>query len=105
MFSETEFHQFADKTLALLLEIFELADGEGALEPELEASGLSVQLPAGKSYLISKHAASKQLWVASPVSGGLHFVHQEDGSWRLKDGRELTAFVREEIAALSGIAL
>lgn len=105
MLIETEFHKIADATLIALLDVLEAADLDGELESEFEAGALCVQLPSKKQYLISKHVTSRQLWVASPISGGLHFIYQSDGTWRLNNGRELTAFVRAEIAALSGVKL
>jgi frataxin len=102
MLTETEFHIAADTFLTSLFDTLDALDSD--LEPELEQGSLSMTFENGKQYLINKHAPSRQLWVASPISGGLHFAYS-DGSWVLKDGREILALVRGEIFQLSGISL
>jgi iron donor protein CyaY len=96
------FDKTANATLENLLERIEAADTQGVLDAELEAGALSVALPNGKQYLITKHAPSAQLWLASPMSGGLHFSPRGD-EWVLADGRTLDATVRAELCQLAGV--
>lgn len=100
--NESDYHRLADATLDRFADALEAADEEGALEVELEGVVLTIDLPAGKQYLISKHAPSKQLWVSSPVSGGLHFSYK-DAIWQLPDGRTLESVVAGELSTLAGV--
>ena len=99
MQSETEFHQRADSTLEQLESMLEVA-----LDAELMGGILTIELPSGRQYLISKHGASGEIWVSSPASGGLRFGWR-GGVWALPDGRELFELVTSEIESLAGVAL
>lgn len=93
---ESDFHRLADRELAALSDALEEADAKGLLELEEQGGVLTVQLNGGKSYVISKHGPSCQIWLSSPVSGGLHFAH--DGArWKLADGRELRSLLAAEL--------
>lgn len=96
MLTETEFHRRADATLTTLAQGLEPAYEAGDLE-ELELSGgiLTIET-AGKTLVVSKHAASQEIWLASPTSGGLHFPYK-DGIWQLADGRTLTGVLSIEL--------
>jgi frataxin len=98
MLDETDFHRRADATLAAILDQLEPRYEAGALE-ELELQGgiLTIRTDAGRSFVVSKHAPSRQLWLASPLSGGLHFAARDHGQWQLSDGRELVAHLLGEL--------
>lgn len=100
--NETEFHHFADVTLTALLDVLEASDQSGALEVEYQNGALSVILPSGKQLLISKHAPSKQLWLSSPVQGGLHFDYK-NGEWQLANGLTLKQALMQDLAALANL--
>lgn len=101
MLSETEFHVQADKTLRAFEAALEEAHATGAVDIELTGDILTIELPGGKYYLLSKHAATRELWVSSPRSGGLHF-HWREG-WFLRDGRALVGVVNDELQQLAGV--
>lgn len=63
---------------------------------------MTIDLPSGKQLLISKHGVTKQLWLSSPVSGGLHFSFKDE-AWSLADGRTLTQVLSQELKNLAGI--
>lgn len=69
---ESQFHTLSDQWFT---RIFDALEGLDALEVEYGQGILTVETSAGKTFVVSKHAPSKQLWLASPVSGGLHFPH------------------------------
>jgi len=98
---ETRFHAIADATLAHCFDQLEDAFEAGEIE-ELELQGgiLTIVTGTGRTFLVSKHSPSRQLWLASPVSGGLHFsfVEQEQ-CWRLPDGSNLYDLLRAELSA------
>jgi frataxin len=98
MLDETDFHRRADTMLAAILDQLEPRYEAGALE-ELELQGgiLTLRTDAGRCFVISKHAPSRQLWLASPFSGGLHFTADATGQWQLADGTELKALLLKEL--------
>ncbi len=50
----------------------------------------------GKQWVISKHAPTMQIWLSSPMSGGLHFSYH-NGAWALSDGQALIPLLAQEI--------
>jgi CyaY protein len=97
---EKRYHAIADATLMHCFDQLEDAFESGVIE-ELDLQGgiLSIQLPNKRTYLLSKHAPSLQLWYASPISGGLHFSFFEgEQHWHLPDGRLLYDILRGELA-------
>ncbi len=96
---ETTYQQRATATLARLAEALEPAYDSGALdELEQSESTLTITTASGRTLVVSKHAPTRQIWLASRSSGGLHFAWAENGEWRLVDGRELLATLRAELA-------
>lgn len=102
--NDSDFHRVADATLARLADRLDDADASGALDVELLSGVLTIGLPAGKTVVVSKHGPSRQVWVSSPVSGGLHFSW--DGqAWLLADGTEMEALLADELGRLSGVKM
>jgi len=86
---ETHYHTIVDATLNALADSLEPAFDRGALEDlTLQSGVLTLVTQSGTTLVISKHTASRQLWLASPVSGGLHFSYDSAKKhWQLADGR------------------
>lgn len=101
---ESRFHQCADRTLEQLVDQLETQDPTGALEVELASGVLSIELPTGKQFVVNKHATSRELWLSSPISGGLHFPYV-DGQWKLKDERTLHSILSLELTDLLGYSV
>jgi len=96
---ETLFLQEAHKTLKTLLESLEEAEGDFDVEESPE--GLTVDFADGKQLLVTKHSASKQLWVSSPISGASHYT-LADGSWQNTRGEGiLEDLVLGDVAKIS----
>jgi iron donor protein CyaY len=98
--NETEFHRIADATIASLADGLEEADRQGSIEVEYAGGVMSVSLTDGKQLIVSKHAPSRQLWLSSPLQGGLHFDYK-DGAWKLGDGRTLKSALAQDLRALA----
>lgn len=94
--SETEFNKQADRWLTKAFDVLEALSGTLPLEVEYQ-NGILHLVVHGKTWLVTKHAPTKQLWLSSPVSGGLHFPHGDDGEWKLPDGRALQAVIATEL--------
>lgn len=99
---ESEFEECADNFLELLFEQLEEQDTEGALDIDLEQGILTIEA-GGRQFVISRHAPSRQLWLSSPLSGGLHFSSSQGGrDWTLGDGRCLSVILGEELSMMTG---
>ncbi|MFM9890761.1 MAG: iron donor protein CyaY [Rickettsiales bacterium] len=98
---ETLYHTIADATLMHCFDQLEQAYDNGALDDlELDGGILTLITPGNKTFLLTKHAPSRQLWLASPLSGGLHFSYAEgEHYWHLPDGRKLYELLRGELAS------
>ena len=104
--NETEFHKLADNMLEHMSNALEQADEQGALDVEYQVGIVTIELPDGKQFIVSKHAPSRQIWLSSPMSGGLHFGYNQADSnqgWCLPDGRALSGVLSQELQSLSGI--
>ena len=100
--SEAEFHNVAEKTLVSFADALDACDENGDLDVELQAGVLTIELNSGKQFIVNKHAPSQQIWLSSPVSGGLHFSYN-DKQWKLVDGRELSSLLASELKTLAQI--
>lgn len=105
MTNETEFHRFADATLDALFEQLESAYESGSLDDlELQDGILTIKTAGGLTFVVSKHAPSGQIWLASPITGGLHFSYEPNsGEWQLGDGSLLTERLTQELMQSGGL--
>ncbi len=96
---EKRYHAIADATLAHCFDQLDDAYESGAIaDLDLQGGILSIHLYPNRTYLLSKHAPTLQLWYASPISGGLHFSFIEGQQhWQLPDGRLMYDILRTEL--------
>jgi frataxin len=95
--SDSAFESLADS----LLEALEEGLGDVA-DAELQGSVLTVEADGG-TWVINKHAPTKQIWLSSPKSGARHYVFDAArGQWRdtRGDGDLLTILAGELGATL-----
>ncbi len=109
MLDEHHFHAIAGATLLHINDQLEQAFDHGDLEDldyDEGAGLLTIITPEGVTFVLSKHAASRQLWLASPLSGGLHFeFNQAAQEWCLADGRTLKLILAHDLqTALGGMS-
>ena len=94
---ETSFKTASDKTLQLLADSIEAADGKGELDVEYASGVLTVTLANKKQYVINKHVPMRQIWLSSPVSGAAHF-EPVNGSWKsTRGGQDLLEVLHKEL--------
>lgn len=75
--SDSAFESLADS----LLEALEEGLGNVA-DAELQGSVLTVEADGG-TWVVNKHAPTKQIWLSSPKSGARHYAFDEaSGLWR-----------------------
>lgn len=102
---ESDFEQAAATFLERVFESLESQDEGGMLDIDFEEGTLHITIDGGKTFVLSKHGPSKQVWLSSPISGGLHFSYADNGEdWKLKDGRRLSIVLAEELRYLTGAA-
>lgn len=101
---ESQFHRQADGTLDAIALALETADGDGSLDVELAGGVLTIVFPSGKQLVLSKHAPSRQLWLSSPLSGGLHFPWNGQ-SWQIADGAGLIEQLAQELRQMGGLTI
>ncbi|GFZ80348.1 hypothetical protein RLOatenuis_1500 [Rickettsiales bacterium] len=88
-----EFEKLADNTIQ---DIMERLEDEG-IDVDFAGSMLQLQTDNG-AYIISKHSASGQIWMASPISGAKHFRYSPDKQqWVDSDGLELLSILSKEL--------
>lgn len=102
---DTAFDSDATRFLAALTSAFE--DALPQAEVDLENGILTVELEGGGTYVINKHAPTRQIWVSSPTSGATHFARdQGTGRWiDTRGGRDLARLLSDEIRAATGAEL
>lgn len=101
---EKDFQQLAEKTMDRLANALDVLDAAGNLELEYQGGIITVSFDSGKQLIINKHAPSQQIWLSSPISGGLHFLYiPEQDEWQIADGKELKKILTAELKMLADI--
>ncbi len=102
---EAAFETLAARTLEALASAIE--DAGGDLEVELQGGVLTIELADGRQFVVNRHAANRQIWLSSPVSGAGHYApDRATGRWRdTRNGGDLSARLAEELTALTGTSV
>lgn len=99
---EADFHASVERFLEALFEQLEDQDDDGVLDIDLQ-DGVLVVEASGHELAVTRHAPSQQVWLSSPLSGGLHFSPADHGrDWKLPDGRRLSVVLGEELSMITG---
>ena len=98
--NDTAFQSLAARMLDQLAEALEPAYETGVLDDlVLEDGVLTITTTNGRVFVVSKHAPTQQIWLASPLSGGLHFSYDAaTAAFRLSDGNALNDVLRRDLA-------
>jgi frataxin len=91
--SDSAFETLADSLLEAL---------EEELDGELQGGVLTVEGEAG-TWIVNKHAATRQVWLSSPKSGARHYAFEQgSGLWQdTRGGTDLLSTLSGEL----GVAL
>jgi frataxin len=91
--SDSAFETLADSLLATLEEA--LGDH---VDAELQGGILTVEGDAG-TWIVNKHAPTRQIWLSSPVSGARHYAFDAaTGRWQdTRGGGDLLETLRSEL--------
>lgn len=94
----TEFHRLADDALVYIAETFEDSEAGEVAEVDYENNVVTIEFDDGRTYVLNKHEAMRQIWVSSPKSGGLHFSYDTNHTqWLTSDKQELLALLSNEL--------
>ena len=106
---EQAFETLAEATLQRIADAIESAaeDFGSNIDVELDGGVLTIELDAGGTCLVNKHAPLQQLWVSSPVSGASHYAWDETaGTWvSTRGGGALLPMLAREFSEVAGISL
>ena len=107
--TESEFERMAELLLGRLAEAVDVAEAEG-VDVELQGAVLTLEIEGqagrmGGTFVVSKHAPTRQIWLSSPISGASHYAY--DGkAWRsTRDDAELLSRLAAELGQAAGIEL
>lgn len=101
--SDTEFRKLVSETLEYIFESLDEEDIGGALDMDLHDGILTIATHSGHAFVVSRHAPNKEIWLSSPLTGGLHFTLPKQGlDWSLPDGRTLLVVLSEEVSQTTG---
>jgi frataxin len=101
--NESVFREQVSVTLEHLFACLEDEDEGGALDIDLHDGVLTIATHAGHTFVVSRHAPNRELWLSSPLTGGSHFFYNPKvNDWALSDGRTLTVVLSEEISQSTG---
>jgi len=91
--SDSAFETLADSLLATLEEA--LGDH---VDAELQGGILTVEGDAG-TWIVNKHAPTRQIWLSSPVSGARHYAYDAGlGQWQdTRGGGDLLTVLGDEL--------
>ena len=94
--TDSAFENLADS----LLEALEAEIGDHA-DAELQAGVLTVEADAG-TWIVNKHAPTRQVWLSSPKSGARHYAFDAgSGTWQdTRGGDDLLATLSGELGVL-----
>lgn len=101
--TETEFYERCGADIAALQDALETQDSAGLLDIDGQDGMFTIKLEDGKTFVISRHTAARELWLSSPISGGLHFRPDAEGGWVVPDGRRFPELLLEELKMVTGI--
>jgi frataxin len=102
--TEDQFESMAEALLGRLAEAVEAAEADG-VDVELQGPVLTIEIDNRGTFVVSKHAPTRQIWLSSPISGASHYAF--DGqAWRsTRDQATLLARLAAELGQAAGLDL
>ena len=95
MIQHDSFSPLASKAIAYISDQIEDQDEKGIIDVDYLGDILKLLTTKGE-YVINKHSAAKEIWLASPISGPYHF-HHYNNKWINKHGAELMSLLELEL--------
>lgn len=101
--SDKNFEKSALKALSYITDSVEESDKEYILDVDYQSDILKIESPKGP-FIINKHSAAGQVWLASPISGPYHF-DPKDSKWINRDDIDLYELLNNELSEFIDIEL
>lgn len=101
--NEKDFEREAHKTLLYIAELIEEMDHECLIDLDYMSDILKLETDKGP-FIINKHRAARQIWLASPISGPYHFSPQNN-KWINVDDVDLFELLNKELKEFIEIEL
>lgn len=90
-----EFILIAEQVLQSIVDTIEARDHEGNIDIDYNLDIIYLSTKVG-SFVINKHSAAKEIWLASPISGPYHFFYTSSG-WKTKYNDDLFDILEKEL--------
>lgn len=79
--NKTDFINQVHNTLQYLAEMLENQLDEDN-DIDIQEGFLQITFPSGHIWLLNRHSPTQEIWLSSPLTGGLHFCfHQDIQRW------------------------
>lgn len=103
MTEQFTFSTEALKIISYIADTIEDSDPAGIIDSDHMVDILKFTTPKGE-YVLNRHSAAQEVWLASPVSGPYHFYY-ENGYWVSKNGTKLLEVLNKELSQFINIQL
>jgi iron donor protein CyaY len=92
---EIEFFKLSEQTFSLIIDTIERQDKECLIDIDFYGDILNL-ITSNGVFVINKHSAIQEMWLASPISGPYHFYNIL-GKWKSKSDIELFSILEQEL--------
>ena len=93
---EIEFSKLATQTFSLIVDTIENQDIVSLIDIDFYGDILNLTTDKGV-FVINKHSAVQEIWLASPISGSYHFCYRH-GQWKSRANIELFSILGRELS-------
>ena len=93
--NETEFTLIAKHTLSSIADTIETTDIEGLIDMDFNFDMINLKTADG-IFVINKHSAAREIWLASPISGPYHFFYKNE-QWQTHGNIKLFDVLSREL--------
>ena len=93
---EIEFSKLIEQVFFLIIDTIENQDEDGLIDIDFHGDILNLITDKGV-FVINKHSAIQEIWLASPISGAYHFRYI-DNQWKSKANLELFLILERELS-------
>lgn len=97
------FSIIASQAITYISDQIEEQDSLGIIDVDYLGDILKLITSKGE-FVINKHSAAQEIWLASPISGPYHFYYKEE-KWVNKHGYELFSLLEQELQQFTPIKL
>jgi frataxin len=100
---QTTFETLAERALAAFADAIEAALDD--VDVDYSGGILTITLADRRQFVVNRHAANRQIWLSSPVSGAHHYDPIGE-RWRdSRGGADLPERLTDDLRAATGVAI